>query len=194
VEVADATDASVAGTVLDRHAPAILIIAAGAAPLMRPLHHHTWETFSTAWNTDVRIAFAWLREALLTPLRPGSRVIVVSSGAAVNGSPLSGGYAGAKATQRFLTTYAQDEAQRAGLDIAFTAVLPQLTPATELGLAAVRAYAARAGRTVEDHVRQLGDPLTPEIAGSALLGLARSDTTALAPAYRLTSTGLHHLP
>jgi hypothetical protein len=61
-------------------------------------------------------------------------------------------------------------------------------------MSAVRAYAARAGRTVEDHVRQLGDPLTPEIAASALLELARRDTTALAPAYRLTSTGLHRLP
>ena len=194
VEVADAADAAVAGTVLDRHAPAILIIAAGASPLMRPLHHHTWETFSAAWNTDVRIAFHWLREALLTPLRPASLVIVVSSGAAVNGSPLSGGYAGAKATQRFITAYAQDEARRAELDIAFTAVLPQLTPATELGLSAVRAYAARAGHSVEDHVRQLGDPLTPEIAASALLELARTDTAGLAPAYRLAGTGLHPLP
>ncbi len=193
VELADATDASVAATVLDRHAPTILIIAAGAAPLMRPLQHHTWDTFSSAWNTDVRITFNWLREALLTPLPPGSRVVVLSSGAALNGSPLSGGYAGAKATQRFLTAYAQEEAQRAGLDIAFTAVLPQLTPATELGLSAVRAYAARAGRTVEDHVRQLGDLLTPEIAAAALLELVCTETAALAPAYRLSGTGPHRL-
>jgi NAD(P)-dependent dehydrogenase (short-subunit alcohol dehydrogenase family) len=193
VEVADATDAAVAATVLDRHAPTILIIAAGASPLMRPLQNHTWDTFSSVWNTDVRITFNWLRVALLTPLPPGSRVIVLSSGAALNGSPLSGGYAGAKATQRFLTAYAQEEAQRAGLDIAFTAVLPQLTPATELGLSAVRAYAARAGRTVEDHVRQLGDLLTPEIAAAALLELVDGETAALAPAYRLSGTGLHRL-
>jgi NAD(P)-dependent dehydrogenase (short-subunit alcohol dehydrogenase family) len=192
-EVADATDPTVAGTLIDRHAPDILIVAAGASPLMRPIHQHTWETFSAVWDTDVRIAFHWLREALLKPLRPGSRVIVVSSGAALNGSPLSGGYAGAKATQRFLTAYAQDEATRAGLKIAFTAVLPQLTPATDLGLAAVRAYAARAGQTVEDQIRQLGDPLTPEIAGRALVELARTEPAALAPAYRLTSTGLHAL-
>ena len=72
---------------------------------MRPLHHQTWDTFSVNWETDVRIAFHWLREALLRPLRPGGRVVVFSSGAAlnVNGSPLSGGYAGAKATQRFIT-------------------------------------------------------------------------------------------
>lgn len=62
---------------------------------MRPLQQQTWETFSVNWQTDVKIAFHWLREALLKPLRPGGRVVVVSSGAALNpnGSPLSGGYA-----------------------------------------------------------------------------------------------------
>ena len=194
VEVADAADAVVAGTVLDRHAPALLIIAAGASPLMRPLHHHTWDTFSAAWDADVRIAFHWLREALLAPLRPGSRVVVVTSGAALSGSPLSGGYAGAKATQRFITAYAQNEARRAGLDISFTAVLPQLTAATGLGRSVVSAYAARAGRTVEDHIRRMGDPLTPEMAARGLLELARIDAGELAPAYRLARAGLQRLP
>jgi hypothetical protein len=59
-------------------------------------------------------------------------VIVFSSGAAVspNGSPLSGGCAGAKATQRLMTGYARDEAERAGLDITFTAVMPYFAPVT----------------------------------------------------------------
>lgn len=191
---ADATDPTVPGTLLDRYEPANLILVAGASPLMRPLQQHTWESFSANWNADVRIAFHWLREALLTPMRPGSRVIVVSSGAALVGSPLSGGYAGAKATQRFLTAYAQDEANRAGLDISFTAVLPQLTAATELGDAAVRAYASRTGKSYEEYVAQLGDPLTPEIAGGAVQELLRTDTDALAAAYRLGATGLIPLP
>lgn len=194
IEVADAADPTVPGTLLDRHLPATVIVVAGARPLMRPLQQHTWETFSANWNTDVRVAFHWLREALLTPLRPGSRVIVVSSGAALNGSPLSGGYAGAKATQRFITSYARDESRRAGLDIAFTTVLPQITPATGLGLPAVRAYAARSGQTVEQYVGQLGEVLTPDAAGSALLGLAGADPTELAEAYRLTAAGLTALP
>src|SRR5204863_9919712 len=108
--------------------PEILILVAGATPLIRPLQHQTWETFSINWHTDVRITFNWLREALLKPLQPGSRVIVISSGAALAGSPLSGGYAGAKATQRFITDNAHDEAIRAGLEISFTAVLPRITP------------------------------------------------------------------
>ena len=132
---------------------AVVVLVAGASPHMRPLQQQTWETFSANWQTDVRITFHWLREVLLKPLRPGSRVVVFSSGAALNGSPLSGGYAGAKATQRFITAYAQDEAKRAGLDITFTAILPRFAPVTGVGQPAVQAYAARAGKSVEEFLR-----------------------------------------
>ena len=69
-EVADATDARVAASLLDRYEPEAIILVAGASPLIRPLQHQTWEAFSVNWHTDVRIAFQWLREALLKPLRP----------------------------------------------------------------------------------------------------------------------------
>jgi NAD(P)-dependent dehydrogenase (short-subunit alcohol dehydrogenase family) len=193
-EVADAGEATVAGSLLDRYEPEIVILVAGATPLMRPLQHQTWETFSVNWQTDVRIAFHWLREVLLKPLRPGSRVVVISSGAALAGSPLSGGYAGAKATQRFVTGYAQDEATRAGLGITFTAVLPRITPLTDLGRPAVRAYAARSGQSEEEYLRQIGEPLTPEAAGAAIVDLLRADATTIAPAYLLTGAGLQKLP
>ena len=68
--------------------------------------------------------FNWTREALLLPLEPASAVIAFSSGAAVNGSPLSGGYAGAKATIRFIASYAAAESGRNALGIRFTSVLP----------------------------------------------------------------------
>ncbi|MGD0700971.1 MAG: SDR family oxidoreductase [Trebonia sp.] len=194
IEVADAAEATAAGFLLDRWNPRTLIVVAGATPLPRPLQRHTWETFSANWEADVKIAFHWLREALLKPLRPGSRVIVISSGAAVAGSPLSGGYAGAKATQRFITGYAQDEAERAGLGIAFTAVLPKITPLTGLGLPAVRAYAARAGQSEDQYVRSMGEPLSPEMAGASLLELAGADAAEVAPGYLLTSGGLQKLP
>src|ERR1035438_7274932 len=150
-EIADAGDPTAAADLLDRYDPEVIILVAGATPHMRPLQQQTWETFSVNWQTDVRIAFHWLREALLRPLRPGSRVVVVSSGAALNqnGSPLSGGYAGAKATQRFITGYAQGESNRAGLGITFTTVMPQFAPQTDVGSAAVRAYAALAGQSVD---------------------------------------------
>src|SRR6266568_9317879 len=68
--------------------------------------------------------------------------------AAVNGSPLSGSYAGAKATIRFIASYAASESGRNALGIRFTSVLPQLTPETDLGAAGVAAYAARQGAPV----------------------------------------------
>jgi NAD(P)-dependent dehydrogenase (short-subunit alcohol dehydrogenase family) len=191
--VADAADASAPGGLLDQYDPDALILVAGASPLVRPLQQHTWETFSANWNTDVRIAFHWLREALLRPLRPQSRVVVFSSGAALAGSPLSGGYAGAKATQRFITGYAQDEASRAGLDIVFTALMPRITPLTDLGRPAVRAYAARNGQSEDEYVKQFGEPLTPEVAGSAVVELVRADAATVAPGYVLSGDGLQKL-
>ena len=189
-EVADAGGPTVAGSLLDRHQPRAVVLVAGATPLMRPLQQQTWESLSVNWHTDVRITFQWVREALLTPMPPGSRVVVISSGAALQGSPLSGGYAGAKATQRFLTAYAQDESRRAGLGITFTSVLPRLTPLTELGQPAVRAYAARNGQSEQEYLESFGEPLTPEIAGAALVELVRADSDALAPGYLLTGDGL----
>jgi NAD(P)-dependent dehydrogenase (short-subunit alcohol dehydrogenase family) len=192
-EAADATDPAAARSLLDRHDPLAVVLVAGASPALGPLQDQTWETFSVNWHADVRIAFAWLGEILRRPLRPGSRVVVISSGAALAGSPLSGGYAGAKATQRFLAGYAQDEANRAGLGITVTAVLPRLTPLTDLGRPAVRAYAARSGLSEEDYLRQLGDPLTPEAAGSAVVDLVRADAASIAPAYLLSEAGLKAL-
>jgi NAD(P)-dependent dehydrogenase (short-subunit alcohol dehydrogenase family) len=193
-EVADAADTTVAWSLVDHYEPEVLILVAGANPVMRPLQHQTWETFSVNWHTDVKIAFTWLREALLKPLPPGSRVIVMSSGAAINGSPASGGYAGSKATQRFIADYAQDESRRAGLDISFTAVMPRMTPFGDVGRRGVRAYSARSGQTEQAYLNQLGDPLTPEIAGSALVDLVRADPATAAPEYLLTGAGLRKLP
>jgi 3-oxoacyl-[acyl-carrier protein] reductase len=195
-EVADAGDAAVAANLLDRHDPEAVILVAGASPHMRPLQEQTWETFSVNWETDVRVAFHWLREALRKPLRPGSRVVVFSSGAALNpnGSPLSGGYAGAKATQRFITGYAQEEARRAGLDMTFTAVMPYFAPATGVGRPAVEAYAARAGQSLEEFLEEQGSLVTPEIAGAALVELVGADAATVAPGYRLSGAGLQELP
>jgi NAD(P)-dependent dehydrogenase (short-subunit alcohol dehydrogenase family) len=125
---ADASDPVAAGQLLDTHRPRTLVLNAGAAPLPRPIHRQTWQTFSRNCDVDVQHVFNWTREALLLPLQPGSAVVAFSSGAAVNGSPLSGSYAGAKATIRFIASYATEEASRNGLGIRFISVLPQPTP------------------------------------------------------------------
>ena len=189
---ADAADPVVAGHLIDTYQPRVLVLNAGVSPLSRPLHEHTWETFSRPWDVDVKHAFHWTREALLRPLPPGSAVVALSSGAALQGSPLSGGYAGAKATIRFLAGYAADESERAGLGIRFTAVLPQLTPATGLGAAAVAAYAARAGMEVEAYLKDRGPALTPEQAGAAITALI-GDPGHDQRAYLLTAAGLRPL-
>jgi hypothetical protein len=138
------------------------------------------------------MAFHWVRDALLLPLRPGSQILVMSSGAAIHGSPMSGGYAGAKATLRFLAAYANEESHRADLGITVSAVLPRLTPETELGRAAVAAYAARAGASEGQFLARMGPPVTPRIAGDAFVAIAteRSDGGA----YELTGDGLKKLP
>ena len=189
---ADATDPTVAGRLIDAHRPSILVLNAGAAPLSRPLQYHTWRTFSVNWNTDVQHVFHWSREALLAPLAPGSVVITMSSGAALRGSPLSGGYAGSKAAIRFVTSYAAAESERNGLGIRFVSVLPQLTPATTLGAAAVAAYAAREGISVDAYLDRAGPALTPELAGQAVVDLATGDGHDQ-DAYLLTAAGLRSL-
>jgi NAD(P)-dependent dehydrogenase (short-subunit alcohol dehydrogenase family) len=189
---ADAADPVAAGTLIDRYAPRLLVLAAGASPLSRPVHYQTWQTFSKNWEVDVQQVFHWTREALLRPLASGSAVIAFSSGAVLAGSPLSGGYAGAKATIRYIMAYAAEESERSGLGISFTSVLPQLTHATDLGAAAVSAYAARAGQDIAEFIASRGPSLTPDIAGKAVLDLA-TGADASAGAYLLSAAGLKPL-
>jgi NAD(P)-dependent dehydrogenase (short-subunit alcohol dehydrogenase family) len=187
--VADVVDPVVAGTLIERYRPDTLVLNAGAPPLMRPIQHQTWQTFSRNWDVDVQQAFHWIREALLLPLLPGSTVIAMSSGAAVAGSPLSGGYAGAKSTIRSITDYAADESERAGLGIRFFSLLPRLTPATELGSSAVAAYARRDGLDVDVYLERVGPALEGEDVGKATVDLVTSAEHVPA-AYLLTPAGL----
>src|ERR687887_298518 len=113
-----------------------LVIGAGTRPRMASIEEQTWESFSTPWNVDVKIAFEVGRAALARPLRPDSTVVIVSSGAGLNGSPLSGGYAGAKRMQMFLASYLQRESDARGLGIRFVALAPrQLLVGTAIGVA-----------------------------------------------------------
>jgi NAD(P)-dependent dehydrogenase (short-subunit alcohol dehydrogenase family) len=191
IEVADATDSSVVDLMLERHKPDVLVLVAGAQPTMLPLQEQTWETFSRNWEVDVRMAFHWIRKALVLPLASGSQILVMSSGAAIPGSPLSGGYAGAKAMQRFLAAYANEESARAGLGITVSAVLPGMTPETDIGRAAIAAYADRAGVSEQQLGQRIPPPVTPLAAGDAFVALARGERNP--GAYTLTAAGLQEL-
>jgi hypothetical protein len=68
-------------------------------------------------------------------------------------------------------------------------VLPQLTPETDLGAAAVAAYAARDGVPAETAIERLGPPLTADQVGKAVVDLA-CDPSLDHPAYLLNAAGL----
>ena len=183
----DATDEALAQRLIREYQPGLLVLNAGAAPYLAPLPEQTWETFSRNWHSDTRQAFTWTRAALRAPLAPGSTVVLMSSGAAIAGSPLSGGYASAKAALRYLRGYAAEESERAGLGVRFVALLPQLTPATGLGQAAVAGYAARQGVDPGAYVANLQPILTPELVAAAVLAVAADPASQ--PEYLVSGAG-----
>jgi NAD(P)-dependent dehydrogenase (short-subunit alcohol dehydrogenase family) len=157
----DAADAVLAETVLRETKPDVVVLNAGTQPRLSPLHEHTWESFSAAWDIDVRATFHWTRLALTLPLAPGSTVLISSSGAAVGGSPLSGGYAGAKRMQWIMADYLQRESNALHRGIRFHALLPRgIVGDTELGSAAVDAYAKAMGVTRDKYMERFGVPVT----------------------------------
>lgn len=189
--VADATDDTLAQDVIREHRPGLLVLNAGATPHMAPVHEQTWETFSRNWHTDTRHVFAWTRAALREPLAPGSVVVAMSSGAALAGSPLSGGYASAKAAIRYIRGYAADESTRAGLDIRFVTLLPQLTPAGGVGSVGIAGYAARQGVDEATFIEGLQPILTAEQVAKAVVDIAADPSSA--PEYRVGGAGLSPL-
>jgi NAD(P)-dependent dehydrogenase (short-subunit alcohol dehydrogenase family) len=191
-EVADAAEPSLPGRLFARTKPQIVVLNAGAMPTVAPLHEQTWEGFSTNWHTDVRQAFNFAKASLLAPLEPGSVMVTISSGAALRGSPLSGGYAGAKATVRFISAYAGAEADARSLGVRFVAILPQLTPATKLGAAGAAAYAERADMSLADFLDQFGTVLTTEQVAKTVADVITDDGYSAA-AYSLTGTELSPL-
>ncbi|MEV0179583.1 SDR family oxidoreductase [Streptomyces sp. NPDC050625] len=189
--VGDATDEGLVRDVIREYRPGLLVLNAGATPHMAPLEEQTWETFSRNWHVDARHAFLWMRAALLEPLAPGSVVVAMSSGAALAGSPLSGGYASAKQAIRYMRGYAAEESERGGLGIRFVALLPQLTPATGLGSVGVAGYAARQGVDPDTFVEGLESILSPEQVAKAVVHVAGDSGSAAE--YRVSGAGLRPL-
>ncbi|HEY1973797.1 MAG TPA: SDR family oxidoreductase [Pseudonocardia sp.] len=187
----DAADEALAQAVIHQHRPDLLVLNAGVAPLMAPVHEQTWESFSRNWHTDTRHAFGWIGAALREPLAAGSVVVVMSSGAVLGGSPLSGGYASAKAAIRYLSGYAADESRRAGLGIRFVTLLPQLTPAAGVGAVGVSGYAARQGVERDTFIAGLQPILTPEQVAKAVVQLASDPDSA--SEYQLSGAGIKPL-
>ncbi|MFF4359377.1 SDR family oxidoreductase [Streptomyces sp. NPDC001604] len=191
----DATDPAQVAALLDEAEPDLVVVAAGTRPRMAPIGEQSWEWFSAPWNVDVRIAFEVGRASLARPLRAGSTVVIVSSGAGLGGSPLSGGYAGAKRTQMFLAGYLQSAADSRGLGIRFAALVPgQLLVGTAIGEAAAAAYGAERGQSAEAYLKErFPAPLDATGVARAVLEITHGEEHRSTTLVAVTGKGLEAL-
>jgi NAD(P)-dependent dehydrogenase (short-subunit alcohol dehydrogenase family) len=191
---ADASDPAIADRLIRELRPDLVVLAAGIQPPMGPLAEQTWESFSETWNTDLKAAFHFMSAALTTPLREGSVVIVVSSGAAINGSHLSGGYAGAKRMQWLLAGYAQTQANAKKLGVRFLAVLPkQLIEGTKISALASSSYGAWLGISPQEYMGRFEVPLDAQKVTAAIVGGLRGDVAAGVTAIAVSGKGVEPL-
>jgi NAD(P)-dependent dehydrogenase (short-subunit alcohol dehydrogenase family) len=168
----DVTEENAAHRILKEIRPDILVLNAGAKPPMGRLDQMSWADFSAAWETDVKAGLYWLQAALRLPLKSGSRVLVGSSGAAQNGSPLSGGYAGAKRMLWLMAKYANGVSAQGGLGIRFQAIVPlQMVGDTGVGDAGAEAYASAMGIRRDEFLARFGAPMPPRDFGEKVVCL-----------------------
>jgi NAD(P)-dependent dehydrogenase (short-subunit alcohol dehydrogenase family) len=170
--VADVTEETAANRILAEIRPDILVLNAGAPPRMDRLDQMSWADFSVPWEQDVKAGLYWLQASLNVPLKPGSRVLVGSSGAAQNGSPLSGGYAGAKRMLWLMAGYANAVSAQKGLGIRFQAILPmQIIGDTGVGDAGANAYSRALGLKRDEYLARFGAPMPPREFGEKVVAV-----------------------
>jgi NAD(P)-dependent dehydrogenase (short-subunit alcohol dehydrogenase family) len=183
---ADITDEGAARRILADLRPEILVLNAGATPRMGRIDQISWADFTAAWDTDVKGGLFWIQAALNLPLAPGARVLVGSSGAAQQGSPLSGGYAGAKRMLWLMSNYANGIADQKRLGVRFQAVVPlQMVAGTGVGDAGAGAYARAAGLEPEAFLARFGKPMPPRQYGNYLVEVLDDPQYATAGAFGL---------
>lgn len=155
---------------------------------------YDWDTFSEAWNNDMKTTFHLLKLAHTLPLAPGAQIVIVSSGASINGSPISGGYAGAKRMQWLLGNYAQKYSDQAKLGIRTTTVVPrQLIEGTAIAARASEVYGAMEGLTAQQFMNRFPKPLTTHMVASAIVQILRGDGPAGVGAIGVTGDGIETL-
>jgi len=190
----DATDEGAPFKVFDVLQPDILVLCAGAFPPSAPIHQQSWQEFAVNWETDVKIAFHFSKAALSRPLPAGSSVILISSGAALAGSPNSGGYAGAKRPQLFIANYSQKESDRLGLGLRFTALAPRMMPDTELGKYAVAGYSRYLGISAADFIQSMPSPPAPSDVATAVVDLVTTPDRSKGNVFIVSGKGLEVVP
>ncbi len=186
----DARDEAASSQVFDVLEPDVLVVCAGVFPPAAPLHELSWQEFAVNWEADVKIAFNFCKAALSRPLSAGANIILISSGAALAGSPISGGYAGAKRTQLFIVSYAQKESDRLGLGLRFMALAPRMMPDTELGNHAVAGYSRYLGISAADFIRSMASPPTTADVATAVIELATNPDRPTGRAFIVSGKGI----
>jgi NAD(P)-dependent dehydrogenase (short-subunit alcohol dehydrogenase family) len=172
----DATKSEIITRTIADVSPDVLILNAGARLYPALIDEQDWETFSTVWNTDVKATFVGIQAALKTPMRPGTRVLIMSSGAAmvmshpaINPYDLrhSNGCVGAKRMVWFMGHQANAASEIRRLRIKFQVLVPgQLMAATDHGRIVAEACAKVEGITVDEHIlRKYGSHFQPAQIG-----------------------------
>ncbi|RUL72187.1 SDR family oxidoreductase [Dyella choica] len=190
----DASDEGAPSRVFDILPPHVLVLSGGAFPPVAPLHELSWPEFAVNWEADVKIAFHFCKAALSQPLPAGTLVILLASGAALAGSPISGGYAGAKRTQLFMASYAQKESDRLGLGLRFVALAPRIMPDTELGKHAVAGYSRYLGLSAADFIQGMDTPPSSFDVATAVIELATNPHRCKGNAFVVSGKGLEAVP
>jgi NAD(P)-dependent dehydrogenase (short-subunit alcohol dehydrogenase family) len=172
----DATDATLMNSVVRDQTPDVLILNAGTRLPIKTIDEQSWDEFSIVWNTDVKAGLVGMQAALNTPMKPGGRILVMSSGASMvlavpfikpEDLSLSGGYVGAKRMLWFMAHSANTVSRGRGLGLHFQVLAPlQLIPGTTLGYEVAAACAEIEGISVDQHVmKRYGSVLHPAQVG-----------------------------
>jgi NAD(P)-dependent dehydrogenase (short-subunit alcohol dehydrogenase family) len=192
--VLDVTEERAPEAVFERMRPDALVVCAGAKRTGSPFYELEWSEFAETWDIDVKASFLFCRAAIQRPLPHGAVIILISSGAALGGSPISGGYAGAKRMQMFLANYAQKESDRLGLGLRFLAVTPMRPMVdTEGGRAAVASYTKYLGISAEEFVKGMDAPQTAQDVANAVLSLVATPPDRACNVFIVSGKGVEAL-
>ena len=191
---ADATDERAPERVFSSRVPDVLVLSLGARPPIATIGEQRWDEFSKPWNVDVRASLLFCQAALRRPLASGSTVILLSSGAGLGGSPISGGYAGAKRMQMFLADYFQEESDRLHLGIRFIGIVPtRIMAETPLGKAAVAAYSRYRGVTEAEFVQGMNGAQTAAQVAEACIALSAEEPARKGNIFTVSGSGIEEI-
>jgi 3-oxoacyl-[acyl-carrier protein] reductase len=92
-----------------------------------------------------------------------------------------------------MSEYAEQEIGRLKLGIHIHCLLPTLNPNTELGRAAISAYAERVGVSIEEFAKRFEPHLTPAIMGDAIVELSCNPAKWDKLVYQISGAGMKPL-